>query len=411
VPADEVLIIGAGPFGLSIAAHLRAAGIGHRVVGRPMDTWKAHMPPGMMLRSEPYGSDMASPREGYDVAAYSRLHSLDYQHRLGPLSIERFLGYADWYTRELVSEVSDWTVTRVSPATGGGGFLISFADADPVTARQVVVATGVLPYAVLPPELEGLPAELVSHTRDHHLLSAFAGRRVTVVGGGQSALETAALLHEAGAGVQVVMRRPAPTWLDPNPEHVRGLGHVRRPVNKLCEGWHCAFWNSPFLFRRLPREMRIRKARTVLGPAGAWWLKPRVDGVIDVLAGHHLRGAERTATGVALKLEGPARSSVEADHVIAGTGFRIDLARLPFLGEELLARVRTLNRYPVVSRDGQSSVPGLYFAGAPTAVSLGPSARFIAGTHNLATQMTRSLSRAGKSAASAPAADAELTAR
>jgi hypothetical protein len=408
VPADEVLIIGAGPFGLSIAAHLRAAGIAHRIVGRPMDTWKTHCPPGMKLRSEPYGSDMAAPQPGWDVRAYCQKHGLDYEDRLGPLSIERFLEYADWYTRELVPDVSDLTVTGITPAGAGsghgaGGFRVTFADADPVTARQVVVATGVLPYAVLPPELDGLPSELVSHTRDHHLLSAFAGRRVAVVGGGQSALETAALLHEAGAQVQVVMRRAAPTWLEPNPEHIRGLGHVKRPCNKLCEGWHCTFWNSPFLFRRLPTQMRIDKARSVLGPAGAWWLKPRVDGVIDVLAGHHLKHAERTADGVTLYLDGPERSSVEADHVIAGTGFRIDLARLPFLGEDLRGAITTLNKYPVVSRDGQSSVPGLYFAGAPTAVSLGPSVRFIAGTHNVATQMTRSLARAGQPAADRPA--------
>jgi FAD-dependent urate hydroxylase len=403
VPADEVLIIGAGPFGLSIAAHLRAAGIAHRIVGRPMDTWKAHCPPGMMLRSEPYGSDLAAPQPGWDVRAYCQKHGLDYEHRLGPLSIERFLDYADWYTRELVPDVSDLTVTGITPAGTGGGFRVTFADADPVTAGQVVVATGVLPYAVLPPELDGLPPELVSHTRDHHLLSAFAGRRVAVVGGGQSALETAALLHEAGAQVQVVMRRAAPAWLEPNPEHIRGLGYVRRPVNKLCEGWHCEFWNSPFLFRRLPREMRIDKARTVLGPAGAWWLKPRVDGVIDVLTGHHLKHAEPGPSGVVMYLDGPARSSVEADHVIAGTGFRIDLARLPFLGEELRAGITTLNKYPVVGRDGQSSVPGLYFAGAPTAVSLGPSVRFIAGTHNVARQMTRSLTRSGRPAARRPA--------
>jgi hypothetical protein len=347
---------------------------------------------------------MAAPQPGWDVRAYCQQHGLDYEHRLGPLSIERFLDYADWYTRELVPDVSDLTVTGITPA--GGGFRVTFADADPVTARQVVVATGVLPYAVLPPELDGLPSELVSHTGDHHLLSAFAGRRVAVVGGGQSALETAALLHEAGAEVQVVMRRAAPNWLAPNPEHIRGLGYVKRPCNKLCEGWHCVFWNSPFLFRRLPQEMRIDKARTVLGPAGAWWLKPRVDGVIGVLAGHHLKHAERTAQGVTLYLDGPERSSVEADHVIAGTGFRIDLARLSFLGEDLLAAITTLNKYPVVSRDGQSSVPGLYFAGAPTAVSLGPSVRFIAGTHNVARQMTRSLARtarAAKPAASSPA--------
>ncbi len=236
---DEVLVLGAGPFGLSISAHLRGLGVDHRIVGRPMDTWRAHMPPGMNLRSEPYGSDMASPQAGYDVEAYSRLHGLDYVDRLGPLSIERFLDYADWYAESLVPDVHDVTVTDV--AAVAGGFRISYAGEPSTTARQVVVATGVLPYAVLPDELAGLPADLVTHTADHHDLSRFRGRRVAVVGGGQSALETAALLHEAGADTRVVMRRPAIAWLVPNPERLSRVGRIRRPVNKLCEGWHCTF--------------------------------------------------------------------------------------------------------------------------------------------------------------------------
>jgi FAD-dependent urate hydroxylase len=148
MPDHDVLVIGAGPFGLSISAHLRALGVDHRIVGRPMDTWKKHCLPGMNLRSEPYGSDMASPQPGYDVPAFCQLRGLDYVDRLGPLSIERFLDYADWYTGQLVPDVVDSTVTEVSAA--GGGFRVTFADAEPVTARQVVIATGVLPYAMIP---------------------------------------------------------------------------------------------------------------------------------------------------------------------------------------------------------------------------------------------------------------------
>jgi thioredoxin reductase len=406
VSANDVLIIGAGPFGLSISAHLRGLGVSHQIVGRPMDTWKAHMPPGSKLRSEPYGSDMAAPGSGHDVAAYCRQHSLDYTDRLGPLSIERFLDYADWYTEQLVPGVTDATVTAITAADGG--FRVALAGAGPLTVRQVVIATGVLPYAVTPGELSGLPADLVSHTADQHDLSRFRGRRVAVVGGGQSALETSALLHEAGAKVQVVMRRPAVNWLTPNPERVSRLGTLRRPVNKLCEGWHCAFWNSPAAFRRLPQDIRITKARTVLGPAGAWWLKDRVDGVIEILTGHQLRGAEPSGSGVRLRLDGPQQQAVEADHVIAGTGFRIDIGRLPFLPEELRSRIETVNRYPVVSRAGESSVPGLYFAGAPAAVSLGPSVRFIAGTHTSVRQLASSLDRRAKLAPARTGDDSSL---
>jgi thioredoxin reductase len=394
VSATDVLIIGAGPFGLSISAHLRSLGVEHVIAGSPMDTWRAHVPAGMFLKSEPYGSDFASPRRGYDVSAFCKPRGFDYVARLGPLSLDRFLGYADWYIDELVPDVLDDTVTEVTAVDGG--FRVTFAGAASVFCRQVVVATGVRPYAHIPAELSGLPSGLVTHTVDHHRLDQFQGRQVAVVGAGQSALETAALLHEQGAQVRIVARRSELHWNKPNPETVSALGQIRWPVNKLCEGWHCTFWNTPAAFRLLPREMRITKARTVLGPAGSWWLKDRVDGVIDALTSHSVREAVPHDSGVRLFLDGEQKV-IDADHVIAGTGFRIDLARLAFLPEELRSKIICLNGYPVVSRVGESAVPGLYFAGAPTAVSLGPSVRFIAGTHNVASLLAKSLARRARS--------------
>jgi lysine/ornithine N-monooxygenase len=400
---DGVLVVGAGPFGLSISAHLRSLGVDHRVVGRPMDTWRAHMPAGMNLKSEFYASDISAPAHGHDLTEYCRSRGLDYAERVVPLSLERFLGYGDWYTAQLVPDVIDASVREISPVDGG--FRVGFSDADDATVRQVVLATGVLPYFHIPAELSSLPAGLVSHTKDHHNLDSFSGRRVAVIGAGQSALETAALLHEAGAEAHLIARRPALSWPDPNPEHVTAIGHIRRPVTKLCEGWRCAFWATPSAFQLLPPDVRVAKARSVLGPAGIWWLKNRVDGVIDVLTDHRVTRAEPSGGGVRLYLSGPKRASIDVDHVIAGTGFRIDLHRLDFLAEALSTKITTLSGYPVLSRACESSVPGLYFAGAPAAVSLGPSMRFIAGTHRAAGQIARSIarrSRARRPASSAP---------
>jgi hypothetical protein len=166
---------------------------------------------------------------------------------------------------------------------------------------------------------------------------------------------------------------------------------VRLRENKLCEGWKCPLWNSPTAFRRLPQSVRVVKARTVLGPLGAWWLRDRVEGTVEILGRTHVRGAEPSGSGVRLLLDGPSRSSLEVDHVLAGTGFRIDLARLTYLPRELRVRIATLGGYPVLSRACESTVPGLYFVGAPAAFGLGPSMRFIAGTHNVAEQLTRSV--------------------
>lgn len=392
----EAFVIGAGPFGLSISAYLSALGVDHRVAGRPMNTWRAHMPDGMLMKSEPYASTIASPDGRYDVAAYCKASGLDYVDRVGPLTRERFLDYADWYTKQLVPNIQDDTVTEV--ARMDGGFRLSFASGEPVTARQVVVATGVAPYRHLPAELAGLPSELVTHTIDHHDLGAYQGRRVVVVGAGQSALETAALLHEAGVNVHVVARTPELSWNEPNPAHVSAIGNLKRPVTQLCEGWRCYFWNTPSAFRRLPENYRIRKAKSVLGPAGSWWLRDRIDGVLDVLPGHRIREAVADGSGVKLMLDGPTRSEISADHVIAGTGFRVDLARLPFLPDSLRSGIQTLNGHPVVTRDGQTSVPGLYFSGAPNVLFIGPSSRFIAGTHTLPAPLTASIARRARAA-------------
>lgn len=387
----EVVVIGAGPFGLSISAHLSALGIDHLIAGRPMDTWRAHMPDGMLMKSEPYASTIASPDGKFTVAAYAAAHGLDYVDRVGPLTRERFLDYADWYTKQLVSGVRDETVTDVSAVDGG--FRVSFENAKPVTARQVVVATGVLPYQHIPAELAGLPSTLVTHTAQHHDLLQFKGRRVAVVGAGQSALETAALLYEAGVDVRLIARTPTLAWSAANPAHLSALGHVKRPVTQLCEGWRCRFWNTPSAFRRLPESYRIEKARTVLGPNGSWWLKDRIVGLVDVIPGARIQEAIAHGSGVRLTLTGPGQSRVDADHVISGTGFRVDLTRLPFVPQRLRTAVKCLNGHPVVSRAGETSVPGLYFAGAPTVLFIGPSARFVAGTHTLSASLARSVAR------------------
>jgi hypothetical protein len=392
----DVLIIGAGPFGLSISAHLRARGVEHIIVGKPMNTWRAHMPLGLFLKSEPYGSVIASATKGHDIATYAQLHGFDdYVDRIGPLSLERFLGYADWFTDQLVPDIRDLTVTSVAAADGG--FQVGFAEDSPVLARHVIVATGLLPYAHVPGQLSGLPSDLMTHSAAHDRLDKFAGRRVAVLGAGQSALQTAALLHESGADVQVIARRQQLVWEGRVPPEIGLLGYVRRPPTKLCEGWACVAYGSPEVFRRLPGSLRVHKALSTFSPSGAWWLRDRVEGVLPVLTGHQLSSAEPCGSGVRLHLDGPERASVEADHVIAGTGFRIDVARLSFLSEEIQAGLVKQANFPVVNRIGESTVPGLYFAGAHTMTSLGPGVRFIAGTHHIAAQLARSLARrAGK---------------
>jgi len=369
-----------------------------------MNTWRAHMPLGLFLKSEPYGSAISAPARGFDIADYARLHGMDdYRDRVGPLSLERFLGYSDWFIDQLVPDIRDLTVTRVTPRDGG--FMVEFAEDVPAFVRQVIVATGMLPFAHIPDVLSGLPADRLTHSSVHDRLDQFGGRSVAVIGAGQSSLQTAALLHEAGADVQVIARAQQLIWEEPVPQEIGLLDYILRPPTNLCEGWGCAVYDSPDAFRLLPKSIRARKGLSALGPKGAWWLRDRVENVLEVLTGHQITSAEPHGDGVQLRLDGPRKSSITADHVIAGTGFRMDLSRLSFLSEEIQAGLATSANCPLVNRAGESSVPGLYFAGAPTAVSLGAGVRFISGTHQTAAQLAKSVARhvRGKRGLASPA--------
>jgi len=380
--STEVAVIGAGPNGLSVGAHLRHAGVEHRVFGRTMGAWRFNMPAGMMLKSEPYASDLSAPGPGFLARDYCHQADEVYHDRVIPLSREQFVDYGSWFASQLVPEVEETEVTSLSQLPTGGFSLLT-ANGEHIRAARVVVATGIIPFAFVPPELSGFPSDLVSHTSQHADLARFRGKEVLVVGAGASALETAALLLEQGAAVKLVIRGAGVTWPRPNLAHPTRLQRVRRPVVRLCEGWSC--WGCdrlPDLFRLLPKEIRADRGLSFLGPAGAWWLRERVEGRVPMLPGHQVLGAERVGDRVRLHLSTSEGVVTEcADHVIVGTGFRVDVSRLDYVTPSLRDNLKLFAGAPVLDHHLESNVPGLFFTGALAAPSLGPVMRFLAGTH------------------------------
>jgi lysine/ornithine N-monooxygenase len=386
----DVAIVGAGPNGLAIAAHLEAVGTERTVFGDPFATWRERMPRGMLLKSEPNGCDVAAPLPGYTLRDYCSRTGGDYAERGRPLGLETFVGYADWYARTLVPDVQRAVVTALSRTSGG--FQLRTDQGQALTARRVVVATGLMPFAYVPAVLEALPSDLVSHTSSHSDLSGFRGRRVGVVGAGQSALETAALLHEAGADVEVITRAKALAFTEPNPEPAGWWSGLRRPVTALGEGWHCWFYHTlPDAFWALPEHVRAVKALTSFGPSGAWWLRPRLEGRVPVRTRSRVVEARPVGTRVRLVIDTGHCDEADYDHVIAGTGYRLDLGRLSYLSPDLRRELRVGEGAPVLSRSFESSAPGLFFVGSMAAPSLGPSMRFLSGTHLTARRLARRL--------------------
>jgi len=390
----DVAIAGAGPYGLSLGAHLRAAGVNFRQFGLVMSLWRNKMPKGMFLKSQGFASNLSDPAGTHTLEAFCAATGRTYARYGLPVPLDTFVAYGQWFQAELVPDLEQTLVSGITPRDGG--FELELENGDTVPARQVVVAVGVEHFPYLPKQFAELPGEVCTHASQHTDLADFSGRRVVVVGGGQSALETAALLHETGADVQVAVRKPAVAWnarpLDP---HRPLLQRLREPEAGLGSGYGTWLYsNHPGLFRRLPQSTRIYRARTALGPAGASWLRGRVEGEFPVLTGHNVRSARVDGEGIRITLAGSGgEREVTADHLIAATGYRPDLGRLRFIGDSLRPAIRTVAKTPAVDKDYQSSVPGLYFAGPGVAPTFGPVMRFVFGSdhaaHTLAARLIR----------------------
>jgi lysine/ornithine N-monooxygenase len=371
----EVAVIGAGPHGLSATVHMRRAGVRAHLFGYPMSFWK-QMPKGMKLRSNMSATSMIEPVGPLSLKAY--LAEIG-EHQDWPVPLRRFIEYGSWAQRTAVPDADERSVSSVE-RTGRAPFTLTLQDGECLTARRVVVAAGIQPFEYLPAGFQHLPSHLVSHTGHYSDLSAFAGQRVAVVGGGQSAFECATLMHERGAAeVEVLVRSEDVVWLRSySPKTLMGpVGPVVYAPTDVGPLWYSRLVATPGLFRLLPRDKQRQIAHRAIRPACSYFVKVRLDD-IKVTLGTQVRGAQPDGDGLRLTLDDGSQR--EVDHLMFGTGYRVDVARYGFLGETLLAGVRRVNGYPDLRRGLESSISGLHFVGAPAAFSFGPIMRFVSGS-------------------------------
>ena len=390
---SSVVVIGAGPYGLSAAAHLIRAGANLRVFGEPMETWANHMPKGMLLRSRWEASNIADPDHALGLGNYETASGLEHAE---PVPRSRFVDYGRWFQEQAVGALERRRVTRVS--RDSHDFRVELDDGETLRTERVAVAAGIVPFAWRPPEFSELPRPLVSHTADHSDLGVFTGRRVAVVGGGQSALESAALLAENGAEVEILMRGSELRWLrapEEDPFQFDRLDTVHRlPIyhahRKTAVGSPATAWLPawPALFRRLPYRVHEPVIYHYVRPRIAGWLKPRLSDV-PITMNRSISSVSRQGDELLLRLDDGGTRHV--DHVLLATGYRIDLSRYAFLAPELVRGVRTRGGSPVLSTGFESSVPGLHFLGAPAVRSFGPVLQFVCGTPAPARGLTRAV--------------------
>ena len=382
----DVAIVGAGPYGLAAAAHLRQAGVEARIFGEPMWFWARQMPRGMVLRSPWCATHIADPDRRLTLDAFARIERDKFPQKRVP--VESFVDYGKWFRGRAIADHDSRTVACIERTSDG--FRLRLDRGEAVYASRVVVAAGIGAFAWRPEQFRDVPRQFASHASELTEPDEFAGRRVLVIGGGQSALESAALLNEAGADVEVIVRGGRLHWRPyrfrrPGIRAIRRLLYAPSEVGPAGLSWIPEF---PELFRRFPPRMQERIARRVMRPEPSDNLLPRLKGV---RIGTGLPIARASVDGDSLRLTLADGCERVADHAVLATGYRIDVTQYPFLDRRLVAPVARVDGYPRLNEGFESSVRGLHFLGAPAAVSFGPLMRFIAGSGFAARALTRAV--------------------
>ena len=384
----DITIIGAGPYGLSLAAHLNDRA-DYRIFGRPMASWREQMPEDMDLKSEGFATSLSDPDGAYQLRTFCAEQNEPYADLYLPITIKRFINYGMAFQSRFVPSLDETYVASVT--RDGKDFTVRLVNGETFTTKKVLVAAGISHFAYTPQLFAG-PSDLISHTSDHSDLSKFKDKSVIVVGAGASAIDTAVLLSDAGAHVTVSTRRSAIPFIEA-PKPRTKVDEIVAPMTGLGPGFRTWMYVSfPGGFYNLPDKIRFHIARTHLGPGPAYFMRDRYQQAsIDTLFNATpIRVSYGNRVEVTYSLKGDGARTVAADHVIAATGYRVDLRRLSFLSE-LLDEIEMVQNTPMLSKGFESSVRGLYFVGAAATNSFGPVERFVYGTDYTCRTLMRDL--------------------
>lgn len=355
-----------------------------------MHAWDRYFPRGMRLKSEGHSSSLYDPK-GFTLDRYCKERDIPFQEVGLPIPVEVFVAYGREFQKQCVPALEPVDVAKIE--RDGSFFNVTLIDGNNFRAKQVVLATGIVPFAYVPETLEGLVG--VSHSSRFGDLSAFAGKSVAIVGAGSSAIDLAVLLSEAGCHASLISRRKTVDFLDkPDPAPTTAWEKLRHPTSCMPGIKGLLYEKFPGGFRMLPDDKRERIIKEFVGPAGGWFVREQFYKNVTLLGGFTISNASDEEGQVCLELTDASGSKRQAafDHVIAGTGFRIEVQKLTYLSSELIKNVVTKKGAPVLSANLETSVPGLFIIGPAATPTFGPVMRFACGAKFTSERLVRRLS-------------------
>ena len=374
----DVVVMGAGPYGLSTAAHLLGRGLNVAIFGKPMELWRDHMPKGMLLRSFWWATNLSDPQNQFGLERYLNEQG---QETFDPVPGDTIADYGLWFQKHAVPNVDETFIQTIERKDGQ--FEVTLVDGRVVTCSSVVMAPGLQPYVYRAPEYDHLPKELVTHTAIHRTFDELAGKKVAMIGGGQSAMESSALAYESGVQIEIISRK-ALVWINSGasfPTNRTLIERIQAPKAGIAAGWFNRIEETfPYGFPKLPRKLKDRFLGGIAahGPKGSSWLRPRLIGKVPLHEQTSVLEAKEVDDGLLLTLS--TNETLKVDHIILATGYRLNIKRLALLGNSILPHIQDYNGAPVLSNRFESSVPGLYFVGFSSFNSCGAYYRFVVGT-------------------------------
>jgi thioredoxin reductase len=343
----NLLIVGAGPFGLSMAAYAKYNNLDHLVIGKPLSFWKENMPKGMFLRS---GRDWhLCPQGIYTIDKYLETKELKPED-VEPLSLDFYLSYTEWFQEQIKVQIQESLAQRLDHLNNQ--FVATLDDGQTITASNALLAIGFRYFKNVPTELaEIIPPKRFSHTCDFVNFDSLMGKRCLIIGGRQSAYEWAALINETGAAmIHISHRHEIPQFTQSD------WAWVSPMMGTMTE--------NPDWFRNLPKQKRKEieqrfwaEGRLKLEP----WLWPRIDKEnIKIWPSSRVVACKELPTGeLEVKLDVGERLTV--DHIILATGYKVNMENVPFLAAgNTLSKLKIQEGSPVLDENFQSNIPGLF---------------------------------------------------